>query len=187
MQIRGTKDEGTEKGRRLPGMRERGCWADSGGGGWEARWSCCAGRWFFSFSFFFFFPFSSLSFLSMFFSSLPSLYSSLFFSFFPLVFSLFLLFCFFFLFICFFLSIFFFSLSSFFAALLPFSALFSPVFIGKYMGREASYPCPVMAQGRVAGATTMHLPHDRPRGMSPLFFHPVIGHESELRQVGGLC
>jgi hypothetical protein len=35
-----TEKRGTEKGRRLPGMRERGCWAD-GGGGWEARWSCC--------------------------------------------------------------------------------------------------------------------------------------------------
>ena len=174
-------------GRSLPGMRKRGCWADNGGGGWEARWSCCAGRWFFSFSFFFFFSsLVSLFFIYVLLLSSFSLFLPLFFSFFPLVFSLFLPFCFFFLFICFFLSIFF-SLSSFFAALLPFSAISSPVFIGKYMGREASYPCPVMAQGRVAKAATMHPPHDRPRGMSPLFFHPVIGHESELRQVGGLC
>jgi len=40
MQMKITEKRGIEKGRRLPGMRERGCWAD-GGDGWEARWSCC--------------------------------------------------------------------------------------------------------------------------------------------------
>ena len=45
---------------------------------------------------------------------------------------------------CFSFSFFFFR--SFQTPLL-FSALFSPIFIGKYMGKEAYYPCLVMVQG----------------------------------------
>jgi hypothetical protein len=45
------------------------------------------------------------------------------------------------LFIYFFLSV------SFFYCPSLFSALFFLVFVGKYMGREAYYPCLVMAQG----------------------------------------
>jgi len=87
-----------------------------------------------------FFPLSFLSFLSLFFSYLLSLYSPpFFFSFSPLFF-------------------FFFSLSVFFFfSLLPtsLSTLSSPVFIGKYMGREAYYPCPIMDRGRVAGVANV--------------------------------
>jgi len=46
------------------------------------------------------------------------------------------------------LSLFSFFLSFCSSSAAPFSsALSSPVFIGKYMKREACYPCPVMAQG----------------------------------------
>ena len=94
----------------------------------------------FSPSFFFYFSsLVSLLFLSLFFSSILPLYSSFFFSFSPLFFLLFSPICF--LFIYFFLSV------SFFYCPSLFSALFFLVFVGKYMGREAYYPCLVMAQG----------------------------------------
>ena len=87
----------------------------------------------------FFPPLISVVSISVFLLSSFSLFPPVFFSFSPLFF-------------------FFFSLSVFFFfSLLPtsLSTLSSPVFIGKYMGREAYYPCPVMDRGRVAGVANV--------------------------------
>jgi len=168
--MRRTKKQGTEKGRRLPGMREHGCWAD---GGWEARWRPL-------WCFFFFraktpvlvsspslfvsvFPLSVLFSLSMFFSFLLSLFLPCFFSL-P------------FFFFCPFSALF--SLSS------PISStLSSPIFIGKKQGERGLLP--LSSRGTGIGWPRQP-PQGCPRGSSPLFFRLVVGHGSEFKQVMGL-
>jgi hypothetical protein len=72
--------------------------------------------------------------------------------------------------------------------LLPFSsALSSFVFIGKKHGERGLLP--LSSHGTGVGWLG-HLLCSRPRtarGARPLCFSPVVGHRSELRQVGGLC
>jgi len=115
-----------------------------GGGGWEARWQLfelllipCRDANPCVLSFFFCFPsLISLVSISIFLLYSFSLFPPFFLSFSPLFFFFFSL------------SVFFFSSSFFFffsLLLTSFSTLSSPVFIGKYMGREAYYPCPIMA------------------------------------------
>ena len=142
------------------------------------RWRCQRWRFspflpcfFFSSSFFFLSRFSPLYPYSapLFFLSIP-LYC--FFFFFP-VFLLFFL-CFFFSFsLSVFCSLLYFFL--FFPVLYPpffFSTLSSPIFIGKTGEREP-------------GATTMQPAQKQPEGHIPSFFHrPLIGHRSEVIQVG---
>jgi len=167
--MRRTKKQGTEKGRRLPGMREHGCWADGG-----LRWlgspmaavvmllllSCKDTVLMSSPSLFVsVFPLSVLFSLSMFFSFLLSLFLPYFFS----------------------LSFFFLSLFSLSSPIS--STLSSPVFIGKKQGERGLLP--LSSRGTGIGWPRQP-PQGCPRGSSPLFFRLVVGHGSEFKQVMGL-
>jgi len=111
------------------------------------------------------------------------------------VFPISLCFLFFFLMFFFFLSLFFFSfsslgsllsipillLSSFSLFLFPF--FFSFPFFGPYFC--SLFPCTGKTGEREVGAATVQPPQKQPEGHVPFFFHrPVVGHGSEVIQVG---